>query len=108
LPLSPAKGRSTHFDPEQSSPVGEVRAAAFWGHSGVDSVCFRESASQLGRYTRRLRPTGMVNVSISFAPSPLANGSATRAPIFPFADEEVLSCAISAMRKLWRARCALR
>ena len=48
----------------------------------VDSACVHASTSRLGRYTRRLRPTGMVNVSISSTPSPLANGSATQAPIF--------------------------
>ena len=48
----------------------------------VDSACFHASTLRLGRYTRRLRPTGMVNVSISSTPSPLANGSATQAPIF--------------------------
>jgi hypothetical protein len=48
---------------------------------GVDSTHCRTSILQPGRYTRRLRPTGMVNVSSFLAPSPLANGSARQAPI---------------------------
>ena len=62
---------------------------------------------QQGRYTRRLRPSGMVNVSIRSAPRHWRTGRQGRPRSFPFADEEVFSCAISAMRKPWRIPCAM-
>ena len=52
-------------------------------------------------------PSGMVNVSIQPVPRHWRTGRQGRPRSFPFADEEVLSCAISAMRKQWRARCAM-
>src|ERR1700751_2513172 len=59
-----------------------------------------------GRYTRRLHPSGMVNVSIRSAPRHWRTGRQGRPRSFPFADGEVFSCAIFAMRKQWRVPCA--
>jgi hypothetical protein len=94
-------------DLEPPSAAEKCSGLNFHGIVLVDKMTRRASSFEQGRYTRRLPPSGMVNVSISSAPSPLANGSARQAPIFPFADEEDLSCAISAMRKPWHARCAM-
>jgi len=62
----------------------------------------------LGRYTRRLRPFGMVNVSIFLRPRHWRTGRQGRLRSPPFADEEVLSCAIFATRRSWRTRYAMR
>jgi hypothetical protein len=60
------------YDPEQtprwrqgsSAATPDRLRPAIW----VDSTCCRASTSQSGRYTRRLRPTGMLNVSTSSRP----------------------------------------
>jgi hypothetical protein len=59
-------------------------------------------------YTRRLCPLGDGERINLFRTLAIGERVGNAGPdLFPFADEEVLSCAISAMRKQWHARCAM-
>jgi hypothetical protein len=74
----------------------------------IDKTTGRASNFEQGRYTRRLPPSGngeRINLFRTLAIGERVGNGRPRS--FPFADEEVLSCAISAMRKLWHARCAM-
>jgi hypothetical protein len=73
----------------------------------IDSPSSHSPYLRLGRYTRRLHPLGDgKRINLFGTPRRWRTGRQCRLRSFPFADEEVLSCAI-AMRKLWHARCAM-
>jgi hypothetical protein len=95
----PLRKRKTAALPERGRKSIRAQWTCIRHRFWIDTAPGFAPKLQQGRYTRRLRPSGMVNVSIRSTPRHWRSGRQGRPRSFPFADEEVFSCAISAMRK---------